>query len=209
MKSLIRLMSGAALVTALQLNIQADTLPGQVDFGQFSPPASGGQFVEVNVPSSLIALASHFVEKQEPDVADLLTSLKMIKVNVIGMDEGNKSGLQERVQTVRKQLSGGGWERLVTALDKQQDVGVYLKMGPKESVQGIAVTVLEGDKQAVFVNIVGDLKAEQLTKLGDRIHKIGDQLHIDPLKEVGLRIEQDQDKGKTKDQDKAEDNDKK
>jgi len=209
MKSLITLMSGAALVTALQLNIQAETLPGQVDFGQFSPPTSGGQFVEVNVPSSLIALASHFVEKQEPDVADLLTSLKMVKVHVIGMDESNKSGLQERVQSVRKQLSGGGWERLVTALDKQQDVGVYLKMGPKESVQGIAVTVLEGDKQAVFVNIVGDLKADQLTKLGDRIHKIGDQLHIDPLKEVGLRIEQDQDKGKTKDQDKAEDNDKK
>jgi hypothetical protein len=37
---------------------------------------------------------------------------------------------------------------------------------------------LDGNKEAVFVNVVGDIKPDQLSMLGDR-------LHIDPLKKLG------------------------
>ncbi len=167
---------GALLLTA---NAKAEASPsGEVDFGSFTPPASGGQFVEVNIPPGLIAMAARLVEKQEPEVGQLLKGLHQVHVHVIGVDDQNRADLQERVTKVRKELETKGWERLVTAQEQQQNVGVYLKLRGKDSVEGLTVVVLEGNKQAVFVNIVGDIRPEQVAMLGDR-------LHIDPLKNLG------------------------
>ena len=168
----------ANLLGQVSFSMRAESLlAGQVDFGTFSVPSSGAQFVEVNVPGNLIALAAKFVQKAEPDVAQLLNGLKLVHVNVIGMDDENRGELEKRVAKVRKELSGKGWERIVTAQQQDQDVGVYLKMDEKSAVQGLTVVVLEGKKQAVFVNVVGDIKPEQLAMLGEK-------LNIEPLKKL-------------------------
>lgn len=165
------------LVAGLSFRAAAEPLPGQVDFGAFAPPSNGKEYVEVNVPGALISLAAKFVEKQEPDIARLLNGIKMVRVHVVGLDDNNKADLEQRVVKVRADLSGKGWERLVTAQNKGQDVSVYLKMSESSAVQGLAITVMEPSKQAVFVNIVGDIQPEQLTTLGER-------LNIDPLKDL-------------------------
>jgi hypothetical protein len=156
--------------------------PGQVDFGTFSSPAGGGEFVEVNVTSSLISLATKFLEKDQPDVAQVLKGLQLVHVNVIGLNDGNRSDLVTRIQGVRKDLETKGWERIVMVQEKDQDVGVYLKTQNKDTVQGLVVVVMDGKKQAVFVNVVGDIKPEQLSMLGEK-------LHIDPLKKIGEKFE--------------------
>lgn len=169
----------AALTLALSLNAQADTLPpGQVDFGTFSPSITSGEFVEVNVTSSLISLATKFIEKDEPEVAKLLKGLQLVHVNVIGVNEENRADLESKAQKIRKDLDGNGWERIVMAQQQGQNVGVYLKTQNKDTVQGLVVTVMEGNKQAVFINVVGDIRPEQLSLLGER-------LHIEPLKNLG------------------------
>ncbi|HWY74889.1 MAG TPA: DUF4252 domain-containing protein [Verrucomicrobiae bacterium] len=174
-----------------------DLLPGQVDFGSFSPPKGDGEFVEVNVPTGLITMASKLVEKDEPEVAKILSGLKLVRVNVIGIDEDNRAELQKRAQKIRKDLSGKGWERIVTAQQKDQDVSVYLKIDDKGAVQGLAAVVLAGKDQAVFANIVGEIRPEQLAMLGEK-------LHIDPLKEIGDAAQKHEDKPKDKADDKKE-----
>jgi len=152
--------------------------PGQADFGNFEAPGNGGEFVEVNLPANLIALAARFVEKQDADVAKLLASVKQVRVNVIGVNDTNKEGLQKRVQKVRTDLASQGWERIVTAQQQEQDVSVFLKMDQNSTIQGLTVVVIDGSKQAVFANIVGNIKPEQLTMLGEK-------LNIEPLKKMG------------------------
>src|SRR5215472_1212307 len=111
------------LAAAMAGTLRAENLPpGQIEFGAFSPPSSGGEFVEVNLTSSLIALAARFVEKQEPDVAELLNGLQLVRVHVIGLDEGNREELATRAQKIRKELDTKGWERIVTARKTDQDV---------------------------------------------------------------------------------------
>jgi hypothetical protein len=172
----------ALLPLAIALNSSAQALPpGQVDFGTFTA-ASGGEFVEVNVTSSLISLATKFLEKDQPDVAQVLKGLQLVHVNVIGLNDGNRTELETRVQGIRKDLEAKGWERIVKVQEKAQDVGVYLKTQNKDTVQGLVVVVIDGDKEAVFVNVVGDIKPEQLSMLGEK-------LHIDPLKKIGEKIE--------------------
>lgn len=187
MKRLMPLAMGALMLPAcLSLTVRAESLPpGQVDFGSFSPPTSGGEFVEVNLSSSLISLAASFVEKAEPDVAKLLKGLQLVRVNVIGVNDQNRTDMEKRVQHVRKELDSKGWERIVTAKKDAQDVGIYLKTQNKDTVQGVCVVVMEGNKQAVFVNVVGEIKPEQLSLLGEK-------LNIDPLKKAGKAAEKEE-----------------
>jgi len=157
----------------------AETLsPGQIDFGKFTPPGSGGEFVEVNLSSTLINLAAKVVERDEPEVARLLNSVQMVRVNVIGVNDDNRAGLAKRSQKIRRELDSKGWERIVTAQKHDQDVAIFLKTQGKDTVQGLVVMVMEDNKEAVFVNVVGDIKPEQLAMLGGK-------LHIDPLKNAG------------------------
>src|SRR5262245_35701386 len=99
MKSCItRTLLTPAVVLGTTLAIAAwadDALPGQVDFGTFTPPKNGGEFVEVNVPTALITFASAVVEKEDADVAKLLNGLKSVRVNVVGVDESNREDLQK------------------------------------------------------------------------------------------------------------------
>src|SRR6266446_1727517 len=180
MKRLMPITAGISIFTMIaSAALCAESLPpGQIDFGKFSPPGAGGEFVEVNLSSSLISLAARFVEKEEPEVARLLNSVQLVRVNVIGLDDENRAELEKRTQKIRKELEGKGWERIVTAQKQDQNVGVYLKTQGKDTVQGIVVLVTEGKRQAVFINIVGDIKPEQLALLGEK-------LHIDPLKKAG------------------------
>jgi arginine repressor len=193
MKHMMPWMIGTVtLCAAATLALGADeTLPGQVDFGTFPPPKGDGEFVEVNVPTGLITLAARLVEKEQPEVAKLLNSLKLVRVNVIGLDAENRAALQKRAQKIREDLAGKGWERIVTAQEKDQDVSVYLKMTDKGAVQGLAAVVMDGKEHAVFANVVGDIKPEQLAMLGDK-------LHIDPLKQIGNAAQKPENKPKEK-----------
>jgi hypothetical protein len=184
MKRLLPFTVGTAtLAVALCTAVCAEDLPpGQVDFGTFSPPKGGGEFVEVSLPSSLISLAGRLVEKDEPELAQVLNGLKRVRVNVIGLEDQNRAEIQQRAQKVRQELADKGWERIVTAQQKGQDVSVYLKMSEKGAVQGLVAVVMDGKQHAVFVNIVGDIKPEQVAMLGDK-------LNIDPLKKIGRKWE--------------------
>ena len=183
MKQLIcRTLAPALTVAALSLHVcAADTPPGYVDFGKFSPPASGGEFVEVHIKSNLIAMMARLVEKNEPEAAELLRGLQLVRVNVIGLDDENRAEMEKRVKKLRGELEASGWERVVTSQKKNEDVGVYIKTRGQEAVEGVVVTVIEGGREAVFVNIVGDLKPEKIALIGER-------LNIEPLKKVGQAI---------------------
>ena len=193
MKCLTRLVPGAVmLASGLVLNAHAQNLPpGQVDFGTFIPPSGGGQFVEVNVSSSLISMAARFLEKQEPDVAQVLNGVQLVHVNVIGLNDNNRGELEKRSEKIRKELDSKGWERVVTVQQDNQKVGVYLKTLNKDTVQGLVVMVMDGKENAVFINVVGDIKPEKLAMLGER-------LHIDPLKKLGRVAEKAEEGGNGK-----------
>jgi hypothetical protein len=178
-RSIIAILGASLLALGPALSLQAQNPPaGQVDFGKFVPPSSGADFVEVNLTTSLISLASQLVEKEDAEVAHLLKTLTQVRVTAIGIDDENRADLKKRAQKVREELDSKGWERIVTAQKDEQTVGVFLKSRNKDTVEGIVVLATEGNKRAVFVNIVGDIKPEQIAKLGEK-------LHIDPLKKVG------------------------
>ena len=161
-----------------------EPMPGRIDFGKFTPPASGREFVEVQVNHNLIAMAAGLVQKSEPEVADLLRGLQLIRVNVIGLDDKNRADVVERVKSIREELDTKGWERVVSVQQKNEDVGIYLKTRGGEVIEGLVITVLDGKGEAVLINVVGDIKPEKLATVGER-------LNIDPLKKLGPALKRE------------------
>ncbi|MBI2926810.1 MAG: DUF4252 domain-containing protein [Verrucomicrobia bacterium] len=184
MKHSIRSTLGVAfLTTLLCATARAEnTAPGYVDFGKFSPSASGGEFVEVNVKSNLISMVARLAQKSEPEVAELLRGLQLVRVNVIGLGDDNRAEIEKRMKTIRSELDGKGWERIVTAQKKDDDVSVHVKTRGEEAFEGIVVTVLDSKGEAVLINIVGDIKPE-------KIAMVGEKFNIEPLKKVGQELE--------------------
>jgi len=183
MKRLIRYaLRSAALAALINVGLQADPpAAGYVDFGKLTPPQAGGEFVEVHIKNNLLSMVARLTQKEEPEVADLLRGLQLVHVNVIGLDDQNRAEVLGRVEKVRAELEAKGWERIVIAQEKDQDVRVYVKTRGAEAVEGLAITVLDGKHEAVLVNIVGDIKPEKLATLGER-------LKIEPLKKAGEAI---------------------
>ena len=179
-----RLLSIGVLSFILCLGTHAaETSPGYVDFGKFSPPGQGGEFVEISLQSKLISMAAQLTQK-DPAVAELLRGLKSVRVNVIGLNDENREEIEKRIQTVRSELGTKGWDRIVTAQKKNEDVGIFLKTRGEEAVEGLVVTVLQNKREAVFINIVGDIKPDKLAMLGEH-------LNIAPLGKVGRKIQKE------------------
>jgi len=182
MKYLTRHTPGIAVLFAVINLHAAEPAPGYIDFGKFTPSASGGEFVEVHIKSNLIAMVARLAEKSEPEAAELLRGLQLVRVNVIGLTDENRDEMEKRIKAIRSKLDAQGWERIVTAQQKDEDVGVYLKTRGTEAVEGLVITVLDGKREAVLVNIVGDIKPEKIAVVGER-------LNIEPLKKIGEKIE--------------------
>ena len=173
----------AALLAAITLSTStnaANPAPGYIDFGKF--PASSGEFVEIDLKSNLLSMVTRLTQKEDPEVADLLRGLHSIRVNVIGLNEDNRDEMEKRIKAIRSELDTKGWERIVTAQKQKEDVGIYLKTRGEEAVEGLVITVLQGKREAVLINIVGDIKPEKLGAIGER-------LNIEPLKKAGRSLE--------------------
>ena len=180
MKNLFgKIIAGVAFSSLLITSPRAEDTQAAVDFGQFKP-APGVEFVEVNIQSNLIDMVVNLTKKSEPEIAEALKGLRAVRVNVVGINDENAGEMKKKVEDIRAQLSGNGWERIVTALQDKQDVGVFIKMKGSEAVEGVVVTVMQDNEQAVLVNIIGDIRPEKLATVGERFN-------IEPLKNLGIK----------------------
>jgi len=174
----------AILAAGVGFNVLAGPPPGQVDFGKFTPPGDDGQFVEIQINSNLLSLAAQVVGKQQPDAAKLLRSVQLVHVNVIGLSDANRADLVKRVRQIRHDLDAQGWDHNVAVQEKDgQDVGIYTKTRGGEALAGLVVTVIDPKDSVVLINIVGDIRPEQVAALGDK-------LDIKPLKDVGAALKE-------------------
>lgn len=169
---------GLALAAVLPLSASAASV-GEVDFGSFTPAASG-EFVEVDLNPALLSFAARVAASEEPEAAELLKAIRRVRVNVVSLDEGNRADTIARIARIREDLGRQGWERVVTAKARAgEDVVVHARVNAEGGLEGLMVTVLEGEKQAVLVNVVGTIDPDKLVELGRRFD-------IDVLKRTQL-----------------------
>lgn len=186
MKSFRHLVSAAGLAVLLSFPaLAAESEAGYVDIGELVP-SSKGEFVEVNLSPGLLKFAARIASKQEPEAAALIANLKRVRVNVVTLDEGNRAATTERFEGIRRKLESQGWTPMVTVREREggDNVTVHAKQKNDDVIEGLVVTVLNDRNEAVFVNIVGTISADQIAT-------IAEQLDIEPLRHVKVKMHKD------------------
>ena len=80
---------------------------------------SGAEFVEVNLQGGLLSLAAQFAKQEEPELAKLIAGLQRVRVNVVGLDDGNRDSVTQRATAVAK--LGDTTAKMHLALSKLRD----------------------------------------------------------------------------------------
>ncbi len=185
MKNPIRFTLAAATLSLALVTVTSasEIETGAIDIGQLMPAAKG-QFVEINLSPAMLKFAARIAARQEPETAELIRNLKSIRVNVVGLDDSNRSATIEKIEGVRRKLETQGWTKMVTVREKNDgdNVDVHVMQRGEEAIDGLVVTVLDKKGEAVFVNIVGNINADQIAQIAEKFD-------LEPLRKVHLKIE--------------------
>jgi len=152
------------VMLALPAMAQEDALkafPGYVDFGDLGD-TFGEPTVQISVGASLLSLVGSLSASEDPEAAEMFKRLNGVRVNVYENTEVTAEGL-DLVKKVSNQLSGDGWESVVTVNSEDEQVRIFMKISD-DVVQGITVMVVEAT-EAVFVNVIGDINPAELEKV--------------------------------------------
>jgi len=129
--------------------------------------AKASESVSVTLDSSLLAMAARFLDPNKPEDAaarDVIAGLTGIYVRSFTFD-GDFAYPKEDVDSVRKQLSGPGWQQLVQVHSRKDhnDVDVYVRMEGNKA-NGLAIIASE-PREFTVVNIVGSIDLQKLHEL--------------------------------------------
>ena len=136
---------------------------GYVDFGQLNP-LFGEPTVEIAIGKSLLGLISAFTASEDPEVASMFSRLDGVRVRVFET-ESLVDGAVDLIRDVSSQLSGDGWESVVSINSADEQVRIFMKMN-QGNVEGITVMALE-PQEAAFINVIGLLDPRELAEIMD------------------------------------------
>jgi len=191
MKNLRFLVAAAGLSAVLSVaSFAADPEPGFVDVGQLMASAKG-KFVEVNLSTNMLKFAAKLAARQEPEAAELIGNLKRIRVNVVSLDDTNRKDAVAQIESIRRKLEAQGWTQMVTVREQEggDNVDIHVKQHGDDTIEGLVVTIIDHKGEAVFVNIVGNINADQISK-------VAENLNIEPLKQIRVKIKHEKAKNK-------------
>lgn len=179
MKAPLRSLFAAAALAACSATSVFAGQAGTVEFTKLAAPKKG-ECVEITLGKGMLKFASSMARHHDADAGQVLAGLSSIRVNVVGLDETNRGAVDEQMKTLRERLGRDGWDKIVNVLGKQEeDVAIYVKQVGDDAIDGLVVTVIDQrKKQAVLINITGQIKADQLAA-------VGEHLHIEHLKRRG------------------------
>lgn len=151
--------------------------PGYVDFPSVSIFGEREAKIEVNLKEPMLQLVSKFVELEDEEMSDIMRKLRLVRVQVFDVDREAARKFADAAAETTKKLDSKGWERVVRVRDDGENIDVYIKPSADfEWVDGVLVMVVDENDEAIFVNIVGEIKPSDLQRLGDHfdIDELGD-----------------------------------
>ena len=122
--------------------------PGYVDFNTFAIFGEEEAKVEVYLKQPMLKLVSKFAKNEDPEIAELLENLALVRVHIFETDEAEAKKFVAESSKIFKTLEGKGYT-FVTTDDVALVRAVERRIGkriPRRTVEGIADVQLTDDR---------------------------------------------------------------
>ncbi len=176
MRRLISLLTVIAVAVSFSFAQEKEDYskdPGYVDFGNLQEFISEEENSEVLVDGKLLKMLVGISKEDDPEMAELLNGLKLIKVNSFKVNENVKGKLLDKVKSIDSYLSKNNWDRIVKSTGKNKAANIYVKTSKDNKIIGLAIASLEEDGEANFVNIVGNINLQSVGKITKKFNIMG------------------------------------
>ena len=130
--------------------------------------------VDVSVESSTLRQAASFLSGKDPNsgkVRELIEGLTAIYVKGFEF-KGPAAYSPSDVDSIRRQVSGSGWSRIVSVREQNELTEIYFWREREEN--GGLVVVSAEPNELTIVNIVGRIDLASLAALGPMIPKLSE-----------------------------------
>lgn len=127
------------------------------DFGQI-PGVPDEPAIQVDLSPTLLGIASQTTRTENPAASELLASIDGVRVRVYKSLE-DIDDVVAFIQDVSDRLERDDWESVVSVQD-DANIRVYIQ-ADEDIIRGLTAMVVH-DNEAVFVNVVGTISAQQL-----------------------------------------------
>ena len=116
--------------------------------------------ISLSIGPTLLHFAAKYVD-DDPEVRELLRSLDGVRVRVYEVD-GDAQNVAVRMDSMSTNLQQDGWEPVMLVREQDQQVHMLMRMVDGE-IRGMTVLVLDGDSEAVIVNLMGEIQPDQFS----------------------------------------------
>ena len=144
---------------------------GYVDFANLDS-VYGEPKVMVNLNKTMLGFISK-INMSDPDAAELISKLKAVRVQIYNMTANDKPAL-DLIAKVSKSIQTKNWLPIVSVNEDDEKVRVFTKI-TDDIMDGLVVMVINNKeekegREAVFINIVGEIDPAQINKVTESLN---------------------------------------
>jgi hypothetical protein len=144
---------------------------GYVDFASLDS-VYGEPKVMVNLNKTMLGFISK-INMSDPDASQLISKLKAVRVQIYNMTDNDKPAL-DLIAKVSKDIKTKNWLPIVTVNDDDEKVRIFTKI-TNDIMDGLVVMVINNseereEREAVFINIVGEIDPAQINKVTESLN---------------------------------------
>jgi hypothetical protein len=118
--------------------------------------------ISLSIGPALLRFAANHVD-DDPEVQALLRSLDGVRIRVYEVD-GDAERVANRMQTMSTNLQADGWEPVMLVRQEDEQAHMLMRMVNGE-IRGMTVLVLDGQSEAVIVNLMGEIEPERFGEI--------------------------------------------
>ncbi len=138
--------------------------PGYVDLSDIDQFKESESSVEVFITKPLLSLVAAASSEEDPPLYKLLKGLVLIRVENFSVIANDLKDIKKIMEKIADKLTKDKWSKIVRVRESAEQTEIFIK-NEGEQVAGILIMSLELNKEATFVNIVGNIDMEALGKL--------------------------------------------
>ena len=141
--------------------------PGYVDLSDIEQFKESESTVEVFITKPLLSLVAAASSEDDPPLYKLLKGLALIRVEDFSVAANDLKDIKKIMEKVADKLTSDKWSKIVRVREPAEQTEIFIK-NEGDQVAGILIMSLELNKEATFVNIVGNIDMEALGKLSKK-----------------------------------------